>query len=195
MKRSIFIIVFSFFFTFFCEAQTTYYYDFVYSNKLAFYGDVINEYSAKGFNVKHASFYKNAPDDYFNIIYSDDDNEKKSYVLIYEKRDDWYLSGNIPSRLKNKYHNEFDDNSYLLNELSKDGYDLIFFESVAYDKIFLFSKKNSGGYNSVRSVNKDNKDVKEMARYNLEGMPVDSSHKGLQIIVFSDYTTKVVDVK
>lgn len=41
----------------------------------------------------------------------------------------------------------------------------------------------------------DNTEVKEVARYNLQGMPVDTTEKGIQIVVYSNYTTKTVIVE
>jgi hypothetical protein len=34
--------------------------------------------------------------------------------------------------------------------------------------------------------------VYEVARYNLQGMPVKETEKGIQIVVFSNYTTKTI---
>jgi hypothetical protein len=38
-------------------------------------------------------------------------------------------------------------------------------------------------------------DVNEIARYNLQGIPVNANEKGVQIIVYSNYTTKTVVVQ
>ena len=39
---------------------------------------------------------------------------------------------------------------------------------------------------------KDDSKVREVARYNLQGMPVGKDEKGVQIVVYSNYTTKTV---
>mgnify|MGYP003307038838 CR=1 FL=1 len=41
----------------------------------------------------------------------------------------------------------------------------------------------------------DADDIREIARYNLQGIPVTPSDKGIQIIVYSNYTTKTVVVE
>ena len=41
----------------------------------------------------------------------------------------------------------------------------------------------------------DDTDVYEIARYDLQGRPVDEKAKGLQIIVYSNYTTKTVFIE
>ncbi len=49
---------------------------------------------------------------------------------------------------------------------------------------------------AVRSVNDDSDiDADEVARYNLSGYPCSPSDKGVQIIVYSDFTTKTVIVQ
>ena len=46
---------------------------------------------------------------------------------------------------------------------------------------------------AVRSVNDDNGiDADEVARYNLSGQPCSPSDKGIQIIVYSDFTAKTI---
>ena len=47
----------------------------------------------------------------------------------------------------------------------------------------------------VEHIAIDDQDVHEVARYNLQGMPVDEHEKGLQIVVYSNYTTKTVIIE
>ncbi len=52
-------------------------------------------------------------------------------------------------------------------------------------------------YSAVRDIKTDENDpgeVKEVARYDLSGQPCTSSNKGVQIIVYSDYTTSTTIV-
>lgn len=52
--------------------------------------------------------------------------------------------------------------------------------------------------NAVQEVSRHDKDageVNEMARYNLQGIRCSPSEKGVQVVVFSDYTTKTVIVE
>lgn len=118
------------------------------------------------------------------------------------------LSGNIPSELKSYY--TYSDNNLIdvLNTLSELGYSLEnvstkvhSFQSTSYyedNEIYLFSKPkgsvdtNAKGF-KVESY--DDADVHEVARYNLQGMPVDTTEKGIQIVVYSNYTTKTVIVE
>ena len=38
----------------------------------------------------------------------------------------------------------------------------------------------------------DEQEPREVARYNLQGLPVSDKEKGIQIIVYSNYTTKTI---
>ena len=46
-----------------------------------------------------------------------------------------------------------------------------------------------------RIVADDGQEAVEVARYNLQGVPVDKNEKGIQIVVYSNYTTKTVIVE
>lgn len=80
----------------------------------------------------------------------------------------------------------------LFEELQKNGFQLELFDAADTYEYFLLAKRKSGS-TSVREKNSDENKI-EMARYNLEGIPVDKSYKGIQIIVYSNFTTKVVNV-
>ena len=41
----------------------------------------------------------------------------------------------------------------------------------------------------------DDEEITEVARYNLQGIPVSESERGVQIIVYSNYTTKTIIVE
>ena len=47
---------------------------------------------------------------------------------------------------------------------------------------------------AVRSIEADNSNATEVARYNLAGRPCSPNDKGIQIIVYSDFTTQTVIV-
>ena len=53
---------------------------------------------------------------------------------------------------------------------------------------------NEGTPSAVRDVNADGtrSDAEEVARYNLSGIPCSPNEKGVQIIVYSDFTTKTI---
>ncbi len=44
----------------------------------------------------------------------------------------------------------------------------------------------------IRQVEEDEQEVYKVARYNLQGQQINENEKGIQIIVYSDYTTKTV---
>lgn len=128
---------------------------------------------------------------------------QKSYLLVREDGCDVYLSGDVPSDMKSSY--SYGTAAYaiktgeLLNELAKRGFEI---ESMCgagkgyFSTTFLLSKKSSGGYSSIQTISNDEEgEVTEIARYNLQGMPVKENEKGLQIIVYSNYTTKTVVVQ
>jgi len=107
-----------------------------------------------------------------------------------------YLSGDIPSGINTEYSVSTSIGT-ILNMLSEKGFEVEFMCGMGADsKIvnYLLSKKTSS-YNAVRSVQIDNEDVIEVARFNLQGIPVNENEKGVQIIVYSNYTTKTVVVQ
>ena len=138
---------------------------------------------------------------------------QKKYVHIYyhntyiSESDSYghnmYLTGEIPSDL----HDRYQDNSHgtgedvtvggLMNMLSERGYVL----EKALDNVLIMSKQD-GEYSpsAIHSieVEKDEESgdkAHEVARYNLQGLPVSKSEKGVQIIVYSNFTTKTVVVE
>ncbi len=70
--------------------------------------------------------------------------------------------------------------------------------SVATDKdgilfeVAILSKSNAVDPSAVQKVKDDDAEVHEVARYNLQGMPVKETEKGIQIVVFSNFTTKTI---
>ena len=107
-----------------------------------------------------------------------------------------YLSGDIPSEIKNKYDTDTSIGT-ILNLLSEQGFEVEFMCTLggsANGFNYLLSKKTSS-YNSVRNVQIDDEEVTEIARYNLQGLPVKENEKGVQIIVYSNYTTKTIIVQ
>ena len=53
-----------------------------------------------------------------------------------------------------------------------------------------FGEKTTSAVRGLGDNDKD--DTKEVARYNLSGQPCSPNEKGVQIIVYSDYTTKTI---
>ncbi len=66
--------------------------------------------------------------------------------------------------------------------------------------LLVFARESSGGFDPagisrVRPDDDADGEVREVARYNLQGIPVGKNEKGVQIIVYSNYTTKTVIVE
>ena len=112
---------------------------------------------------------------------------------------DVYLSGDIPIGIDTKYSSSTSIGT-ILNMLSEKGFEVEFMcgmggsSSSNRNVNYLLSKK-TGSYNAVRSIQIGDEDVTEIARYNLQGIPVNENEKGIQIIVYSNYTTKTVIVQ
>jgi hypothetical protein len=133
---------------------------------------------------------------------------QKSYIHIYAnylESQSWHeihLSGDLPSDIKDKYAGG--DGMLigdLLNKLSEQGYEVEFMSPPVYTKettsvkmCYLLSKKGTGGStSSARAITADDDtEIHEVARYNLQGMPIGKSEKGVQIVVYSNYTTKTI---
>ena len=136
-----------------------------------------------------ACFNVFAQKSYVNVCYFINYSNKEAITGI------TYLSGDIPSEIKKTY----EDTSIgtILNLLSEQGYEVEFMCTVGGSSKgfnYLLSKKTSS-YNSVRSIEIDDEEVTEIARYNLQGLPVKENEKGVQIIVYSNYTTKTIIVQ
>ena len=110
-----------------------------------------------------------------------------------------YLTGNIPAGM------DVTSSGYttgdVLNMLADEGF-IVEQHSMScsgttsgFYQIYLLSKSSSSPTNSVHSIQKDGEDIVEIARYNLQGIPVNENERGVQIIVYSNYTTKTVIVQ
>ena len=136
---------------------------------------------------------------------------QKSYITIrgnfvgFNSSYTTYLTGDIPEDiikhfgLKSDYNgrryltNEYFFIYEILNELSAKGYEI---EFVIDSDHYILSKNKEGSSSSIQRVRANNdSEPHEVARYNLQGRPVKSYEKGIQIIVFSNYTTKTVIVE
>ena len=122
---------------------------------------------------------------------------QKEYIELNQQGGYIYLAGNVPSDLRGTY-----DNSALgtvFTKLADKGFEMEFAVASSYSDnyfIYIFSKKVSSPSSSIATVNGDNSaDVVEVARYNLQGLPVGRNEKGVQVIVYSNYTTKTVIVQ
>ena len=126
---------------------------------------------------------------------------QKSYVMVEVSSDAYSVSldGNVPTDMEMYYKQKEKDGNQILmkvvNMLAERGYEVEFIMG-HNNSVILMSKRSSGSYNPVRSIKlNDDEDVTEVARYNLQGLPVKEHDKGVQIIVYSNYTTKTVIVQ
>lgn len=118
-----------------------------------------------------------------------------------------YVYGELPDGVKDCYGGrDFDNNnlntmSHVLNLLADYGYNTIesytYKESSSLTSVLL--SKTEGNTNTptyIQRVQTDPKEeITEVARYNLQGIPVKETEKGVQVIVYSNYTTRTVIVE
>lgn len=104
-----------------------------------------------------------------------------------------YVSGAITtsySKVKKKELGNY------LNLYSEKGYDV---EQMTTDEshgVYIIMAKGSSAPTEVQTIKRDeDSEVYEVARYNLQGLPVKKHEKGVQIVVFSNYTTKTIIVE
>ena len=108
-----------------------------------------------------------------------------------------YLSGAIPSDMENYYKNKIGN---VLNMLAERGYVLEQMSSSDYQgytkEIVIMSTSSTTPSNAIKHIYEDDEvEATEVARYNLQGIPISENEKGIQIVVYSDYTTKTIIVE
>ena len=113
-----------------------------------------------------------------------------------------YLTGDIPSGVKDSYKYNVDHMTIgkLMSLLGEKGYELekafTYYDSIEKGEIIIMSKSGSSSYSKIQNVKiEEEGEPYEVARYNLQGIPVKANEKGVQIIVFSNYTTKTVVIE
>lgn len=110
-----------------------------------------------------------------------------------------YITGDIPSGINDYYSST--KVGYILNLLSQEGYVVEFMSAsnvgTGQSMVnYLLSKNiSSNEDDAITIVHNDDGEAYEVARYNLQGMQVNENTKGIQIIVYSNYTTKTVIVE
>ena len=131
---------------------------------------------------------------------------QKSYVTVtansmMSKWQTIQVTGNVPSEIKTHYDSYYDNTTIgdILNQLSAKGYAVEHMSSCAYNDIicctYLLSKSAGNSLNGVEVIANDDADVREVARYNIQGFPVNKNDKGVQIVVYSSFTAKTVIVE
>ena len=82
----------------------------------------------------------------------------------------------------------------LLNLLAEEGFSVEQMSCAAEGEVILLSRPLTQP-EQVEHITLDDQDAVEVARYNLQGLPVEKDEKGVQIIVYSNYTTRTVIVE
>lgn len=138
---------------------------------------------------------------------------QKSYVTVFfgpDTNESIKLSGAIPATMKNTYIPYYELGQYnvylcigeVLNELASHGFEVEKLSTTTCNEkvytTYLLSKNtvNPGTPTAIERQKTDSgEEAKEVARYNLQGLPVEATEKGLQIVVYSNYTTRTVIVE
>lgn len=118
------------------------------------------------------------------------------YSSIYQEI---YLSGDVPAGIKthyDSYGSEAMTVGKVLNLLAQEGFAVEQMSCAAEGEVIILSR---GALNpdpdAIEHVTLDDQEPVEVARYNLQGLPVDKDEKGIQIIVYSNYTTRTIIVE
>ena len=130
---------------------------------------------------------------YVNVVATD---VNKNYHTM-------YLSGDIPSGIKTFYDAFYDESRLgdIINRLASHGF-VVEQMSCSQNEstireIVLLSKNSSPTPTKAQEniVTEQEGEAVEVARFNLQGIPVKAHEKGVQIIVYSNYTTRTVIVE
>lgn len=177
------------------------------SSKDATLGSVLNQYKDKGFYVDKMCITHNSSGSYRAriLLKESNSNEISSYIVFISGVDQFgELSGDIPSSLSDLASQKSTISTTelsrtnigdIINELTPLGYEVDQFCAGGSLVYTIFARKGNGNENATRNIESKKEIVREMKRYNLQGMPVKANAKGYQIVVYSDYSTKTIFVK
>lgn len=116
------------------------------------------------------------------------------YSSIYQEL---YLTGDVPPGIKTHY-DSYGTNAMtmgaVINLLSQEGFVVEQMSCSAECEVVLMSRAALPPDN-VECITADDNEAVEVARYNLQGMPVGRDEKGVQIVVYSNYTTRTVIIE
>ena len=116
------------------------------------------------------------------------------YSSIYQEI---YLTGDVPVGIKthyDSYGSEAMTVGKVLNLLAEEGFVVEQMSCSAECEVILLSRIALDP-EAVPHVTADDQEAVEVARYNLQGLPVNEDEKGVQIIVYSNFTTKTIIVE
>ncbi len=143
---------------------------------------------------------------------------QKSYVTIYVDLDipsnNWVLArigGDVPEGIRSSYNKSFDrlNEGQIINMLAAHGFQVESITGIGdgvgtnqsnnvHTALILMSKPAGNNDDSAIqpiAIGSNPGEAHEVARYNLQGIPVTKDEKGVQIVVYSNYTTKTVIVE
>lgn len=120
-----------------------------------------------------------------------------------------YIFGERPSSIKQHYSQKEDfqnldySSSFLpvvLDLLAKEGYstiEYVYTNSNYSPKEYLISNSNASSNSQQTRIESyyTEDEIYEVSRFNLQGIPVTEKDKGIQIVVYSNYTTKTIIVE
>ena len=99
----------------------------------------------------------------------------------------FYSSGNIGDVL-----NRLAKSGFVVEQMSCSHYDNY---NYVTEVVILSKSASTSGLEEIQHVYESEGDVTEVARYNLQGLPITENEKGIQIVVYSNYTTKTIIVE
>lgn len=119
------------------------------------------------------------------------------YSSIYQEI---YLTGDVPMGIKthyDSYGSEAMTVGKVLNLLAQEGYLVEQMSCSAECEVIVLSRiaLYPPDTDNVPRITDDTQEAVEVARYNLQGLPVSPDEKGVQVIVYSNYTTRTVIVE
>ncbi|MBQ0119944.1 MAG: hypothetical protein KBT13_02325 [Bacteroidales bacterium] len=133
-----------------------------------------------------------AQKEYVNVVAND----------VFASFQDIYLSGAIPAGMKSFYDGYYDRKTVgeIINTLADNGFtveqvsssEAVKSSTASYTReVVLMSKPKGTPIGAIQTVGSDTEPT-EVARYNLQGLPVDKDEPGVQIVIFSNYTSRVI---
>lgn len=132
---------------------------------------------------------------------------QKSYVNVVasyleSRYQSIHVTGDLPDGMKDYYDRYVESKTIgeVLNLLAKNGFEVESTSAAAGAEGFCVNYVLSKGASpnvpgAVERVVADDGEAHEVARYNLQGVPVGKNEKGVQIIVYSNYTSRVIVVE
>ena len=134
--------------------------------------------------------------------------QQKEYVNIvannvYASWCDIYLSGAVPAGMSDFYSGAYDRKTVgeIINQLAENGFTVETMSSNSISnnssttygtrEVVLMSKPKGAQPGAVHTIDSGD-EATEVARYNLQGLPVDKDEPGVQIVIYSNYTSRVI---